>query len=98
MRSMADQHDTAPPTASMAASPAPGEATRVEATHAADGMVGPHGSMDDHGADHGHDDHAHAAEVAVEKIDLPAWGAGLLGVLLGIGVVISLLLASGGLH
>ncbi|HEY2916810.1 MAG TPA: hypothetical protein VGI98_06305 [Candidatus Limnocylindrales bacterium] len=65
--------------------------------HAADGMVGPHGSMDDHGDDHGHDDHAHGEE-PVEKIDLPAWGAGVLGVLLGIAVVVALVLATGGLH
>jgi hypothetical protein len=65
--------------------------------HAEDGMVGPHGSMDDHGEDHGHDDHAHAEE-PVEKIDLPAWGAGALGVALGIAVVIALLIATGGLH
>ena len=65
--------------------------------HVDDGMVGPHGSMDDHGADHGHDDHAHG-EAPVEKIDLPAWGAGALGVALGIAVVVALILATGGLH
>ena len=65
--------------------------------HAADGMVGPHGSAD-HGADHGHDDHAHGEDGPVEKIDLPAWGAGALGVALGIAVVVALVLATGGFH
>ena len=66
-------------------------------THATDGMVGPHGSTADHGADHGHDDHAHG-DAPEEKVDLPAWGAGALGVALGIAVVIALVLATGGLH
>jgi hypothetical protein len=64
--------------------------------HATDAMTGPHGSTVDHGADHGHDDHAHAAD-ALGPIDLPAWGAGLLGVLLGVGVVVAIAIASGAL-
>jgi hypothetical protein len=63
--------------------------------HAGDATTGPHGSMDDHGADHGHDDHAHADEDAVAKFDVPAWGAGALGVVLGVVVVLALALASG---
>ena len=62
--------------------------------HASDAMTGPHGSTADHGADHGHDDHAHAAE-SLGPIDLPAWGAGLLGVVLGLAVVLSMAVASG---
>lgn len=51
--------------------------------HASDTpMAGePHG-LGDHGEDHGHDDHAHAEE-ALGPIDWPAWGAGLLGVVIG---------------
>jgi hypothetical protein len=62
--------------------------------HASDGLAGPHGSTEDHGADHGHDDHAHAAD-GLGAVDLPAWAAGALGVLLGIAVVIAIALASG---
>jgi len=62
--------------------------------HAADGMAGPHGSTSDHGGDHGHDDHAHAA-TAVGPMNVAAWGAGLLGVLLGLAVVVALGLAAG---
>ncbi len=62
--------------------------------HAGDTTTGPHGSTDDHGADHGHDDHAHAAE-SLGPIDLPAWGAGILGVLLGLLVVAAVAVASG---
>jgi nucleoside diphosphate kinase len=58
--------------------------------HAGDATTGPHGSMDDHGADHGHDDHAHADEDVVAKFDVPAWGAGALGVVLGVVVVLAL--------
>jgi hypothetical protein len=64
--------------------------------HASDAMTGPHGSMADHGEDHGHDDHAHAAEDEV-RIDLPAWAAGILGVLLGVAVVVVIAIASGAL-
>jgi hypothetical protein len=65
--------------------------------HASDAMAGPHGSSDDHGADHGHDDHAHAA-AADGPIDLPAWGAGILGVALGAVIVVAIALASGSLR
>jgi hypothetical protein len=96
MPPMPQEHATTPETTPDSTAAAP-PATPA-AAHDADGMVGPHGSMDDHGSDHGHDDHAHAADVAVEKIDLPAWGAGLLGVILGVAVVLALVLATGGLH
>ena len=64
-------------------------------THAADGMVGPHGSMDDHGADHGHDDHGHGSATALGPMDMRAWGAGALGILLGLAVVIAIALGGG---
>ena len=68
--------------------------------HASDAMTGPHGSMDDHGEAHGHDDHAHggAGGGALGPVDTAAWGAGLLGILLGLVVAISLALASGFVH
>lgn len=65
--------------------------------HASDAMTGPHGSMDDHGGDHGHDDHGHAQD-DLGPIDLPAWGAGILGVALGLVVVGAIAIASGALH
>ena len=42
-----------------------------------------HHSTDDHGDDHGHDDHAHAEET-LGPLDRMAWGAGLLGVVIGV--------------
>lgn len=44
-----------------------------------------HHATDDHGDDHGHDDHAHADE-ALGPIDVRAWGAGVIGIVLGIVV------------
>lgn len=52
-----------------------------------------HHATDDHGDDHGHDDHAHAEE-ALGPIDGPAWGAGILGVLLGLAVAVAFVLAT----
>ena len=62
--------------------------------HAADGMVGPHGSADDHGEDHGHDDHAHGA-AALGPLDLRAWGYGALGILAGLVVALVMARAAG---
>jgi len=91
----------APGSAGHANAPADSPADPHDATHAdphaGDATTGPHGSMDDHGADHVHDDHGHADE-AVDKIDVPAWGAGLLGVILGVVVVLALAIASGVIH
>ena len=44
-----------------------------------------HHSTDDHGDDHGHDDHAHGEE-PLGPIDVAAWGAGVLGVLVGVAI------------
>ena len=44
-----------------------------------------HHSTDDHGDDHGHDDHAHGDE-PLGPIDVAAWGAGVLGVLVGVAI------------
>jgi hypothetical protein len=52
-----------------------------------------HHATDDHDDEHGHDDHAHAEE-ALGPIDVPAWGAGVIGVLLGLAVVAAFALAT----
>ena len=52
-----------------------------------------HHAPDDHGDDHGHDDHAHA-EGALGPLDVAAWGAGALGVVLGIVVTVCFVLAT----
>jgi hypothetical protein len=46
-----------------------------------------HHLPDDHGEDHGHDDHAHAGEETLGPIDTAAWLAGAVGI--GIGLVIA---------
>ncbi len=51
-----------------------------------------HHPTDDHGEDHGHDDHAHGAGT-LGPIDLAAWGAGVVGVLLGLAVVLAFYLS-----
>ncbi|MBA2300500.1 MAG: hypothetical protein H0W22_06970 [Chloroflexi bacterium] len=52
-----------------------------------------HHATDDHGDEHGHDDHAHGDE-PLGPLDVPAWGAGILGVLLGLAVVLAFVLAT----
>ena len=53
-----------------------------------------HHATDDHGDEHGHDDHAHTEE-PLGPIDVPAWGAGIVGVLLGLAVIAAFALATG---
>ena len=57
-----------------------------------DGAVAHH-ALDDHGDDHGHDDHAHTEET-LGPIDRAAWGAGILGVVIGIVVAFCFVLAT----
>lgn len=57
-------------------------------------MVGPHGTADDHGADHGHDDHGDHGGEALGPIDVPAWGALVLGIVLGLIVVFAFVQAA----
>jgi len=52
-----------------------------------------HHDIDDHGDDHGHDDHAHAEE-ALGPIDVAAWGAGLLGLLISVLIAACFVLAT----
>ena len=63
--------------------------------HAADAMVGPHAQPNDHGGDHGNDDHAHGAGEALGPIDNRAWGAGILGIGLGLAVALAFLAGGG---
>ena len=55
----------------------------------------PHGSAD-HGAEHGHDDHAHQGG-ALGPIDVPAWGALVGGIALGLVVAVCIGLSTGAL-
>ena len=48
----------------------------------------------DHGDDHGHDDHAHGEE-ALGPVDVAAWGAGVLGIVLGAAVAFCFGMATG---
>lgn len=52
-----------------------------------------HHTLDDHGGGHGHDDHGHA-EDPLGPIDGRAWGAGLVGILLGVAVAAAFVLAT----
>ena len=52
-----------------------------------------HHATDDHGDDHGHDDHGHRDE-PLGPVDVNAWGAGLLGVVLGLAVAAAFVLAT----
>jgi hypothetical protein len=61
--------------------------------HAGESLVGPHGAADDHGDTHGHDDHAHS-EDALGPLDLPAWGAAILGLVLGLIVLFAFVQAA----
>ena len=62
--------------------------------HAGESMVGPHGAADDHGADHGHDDHAEHGAAELGPIDRTAWAMGALGILLGLLIAAAFLAAS----
>jgi hypothetical protein len=56
------------------------------------GAVAQH-RTDDHGDDHGHDDHAHASE-ALGPVDVYAWGAGILGIVVAIVIAFTLALST----
>ena len=62
--------------------------------HAGESMVGPHGTADDHGDTHGHDDHAHGG-MELGPIDAMAWGFGALGILLGLVIAVAFQAAAG---
>ena len=69
------------------------EASKSHDPHAGESMVGPHGAADDHGEDHGHDDHAHEG-MELGPIDRLAWAMGALGIFLGL-VVAAAFVAAG---
>lgn len=54
-----------------------------------------HHELDDHGGDHGHDDHAHAGEEALGPIDTAAWLAGVVGIAVGIVIAAAFALSTG---
>ena len=65
--------------------------------HSTDGPGHPgavaHHATDDHGGDHGRDDHAHGEE-PLGPIDVAAWGAGLLGLLISVVIAACFVLAT----
>jgi hypothetical protein len=61
--------------------------------HAGEAAVGPHGTPDDHGADHGHDDHAHGDDT-LGPVDVQAWAAALVGIALGLVVMFAFIQAA----
>ena len=69
-------------------------------SHADDSMVGPHGTTEDHGDVHGHDDHAHTDATGAElgPLDVASWAAGIGGLLLGVVVAVAFAFASGTLR
>jgi len=73
-------------------SDAPGHAGAHAVANAA--AVADHATSD-LGDAHGHDDHAHGAGEGLGPIDTMAWGAGALGVLLGLVVAACFVLATG---
>lgn len=58
------------------------------------GSAGLHHDVTDHGDDGEHDDHAHGEE-RLGPIDVFAWGAGLIGILIGVGIAAVFALATG---
>lgn len=56
-----------------------------------------HHATDDHGDEHGHDDHAHGGGEMLGPVDVTAWGAGALGVVLGLVVAFCFVLATSGI-
>ncbi|MBI2777507.1 MAG: hypothetical protein HYX57_09660 [Chloroflexi bacterium] len=62
--------------------------------HGSDAMADPH-VAGDHGEDHGHVDDGHPDDDALGPVNLAAWGAGALGVGLGLVVAGALALAAG---
>lgn len=63
--------------------------------HAGESIVGSHGSTDDHGGAHGHDDHGHGAGESLGPINVQMWAAGVVGVLLGLVVMFAFIQAAG---
>ena len=62
--------------------------------HAGSMTTGDHHDVADHGDDSEHDDHAHTDGDPLGPIDVLAWGAGALGVLLGVAVAVCFAIAT----
>jgi hypothetical protein len=56
-----------------------------------------HHQTDDHGGDHGHDDHAHGTADELGPIDVAAWGAGIAGIAIAVVIAACFVLATSGL-
>jgi hypothetical protein len=56
-----------------------------------------HHAPDDHGEEQGHDDRGHGDHDILGPIDVVAWGAGVLGVVLGLAVALAFALSTLGL-
>jgi hypothetical protein len=56
-----------------------------------------HHLPDDHGGDHGHDDHAHGDGEGLGPIDTAAWSAGIAGVAIGLAIAVCFALATNAL-
>ena len=54
-----------------------------------------HHQPDDHGEDHGHDDHAHGDDDALGPIDSAAWAAGIVGIAVGLVIAGAFALSTG---
>jgi hypothetical protein len=72
----------------------------MTADHHADDAPGHEGAVahhlpDDHGGDHGHDDHAHGPDAPLGPIDVAAWMAGAAGIVIGIAIAAAFALATG---
>jgi hypothetical protein len=61
-----------------------------------EGAVALH-APDDQGEEHGHDDHGHGDYDILGPIDVVAWGAGVVGVVLGLAVALAFALSTSGL-
>jgi ABC-type Zn2+ transport system substrate-binding protein/surface adhesin len=82
MSSTAAEHDDHGPSAGIADG------------HDGEQIAGPHGAADDHGDDHGHDDHAHGSE-PLGPTDWTMWGAGVLGVVLALVIAAAMVASTG---
>jgi hypothetical protein len=52
-----------------------------------------HHEPTDHGDAHGHDDHAHG-DGSLGPIDVPAWGAGILGIAISVVIAACFVIAT----
>lgn len=67
--------------------------TQAHDPHAGESMIGSHGTTEDHGDAHGHDDHGRGS-AALGPLDVRTWAMAVLGILLGLVVAIAFLQAA----